>query len=75
MRETMKAMVLTAALLGSAPVFAQDPAKPAATNNDAAEEAFLKTYFKEKELKQIDVAEREYAAIVEELEIERFGDS
>jgi len=66
MRIATTALLLTTSLFGwTAAASAQD--KPAADTKpeDAAEEAFLKAYFAEKELKDYAGAEKQYAMIVE----------
>jgi hypothetical protein len=66
MRKATTTLVLTTALLGWAttPAFPQDVARPAASSADSAEDAFLKAYFAEKELKDYAAAEKAYAAVV-----------
>src|SRR5262245_56307576 len=65
MRKATTTLVLTTALLGwtTTPAAAQDSTKPAASSADAADEAFLKAYFAEKELKDYAAAEKQYAAL------------
>jgi hypothetical protein len=63
MRNATTTLVLATALLGwTTTASAQEAEKPAASA-DAAEEAFLKAYFAERELKDYAAAEKQYAAL------------